>query len=78
MSRISANRLFKPLQRTDFLFKLTAPKLYKETQDCIKTLHKFTIDVIEQRREALEQSLKDGSFKSKLNFNLSLSFSLLK
>lgn len=67
MSKISANRVFSPLQRTDFLFKLSAPKLYKETQKCISILHKFTIDVIEQRREALEQSLKDGTFKSKLN-----------
>ena len=65
MSRISANRVLSPLQRTDFLFRLSSPKLYKETQKCIATLHKFTIDVIEQRREALEKSLKDGSYKSK-------------
>lgn len=65
MSRISANRVLNPLQRTDFLFRLTSPKLYRESQQCVATLHKFTIDVIEQRREALEKSLKDGSFKSK-------------
>ncbi|KAI8115355.1 putative cytochrome P450 4d14 [Lucilia cuprina] len=63
MSQISANRVFSPLQRTDFLFRLSAPKLFKQTEHCIATLHKFTIDVIEQRRMALEQSLKDGSFK---------------
>ncbi|XP_065366485.1 cytochrome P450 4d2-like [Calliphora vicina] len=63
MSRISANRVFSPLQRTDFLFRLTAPKLFKETQRCISKLHKFTIDVIEQRRSALEQSIKNGSLK---------------
>ncbi|KAM7346805.1 cytochrome P450 4d2-like isoform 2-T2 [Cochliomyia hominivorax] len=63
MSRISANRVLSPLQRTDFLFRLSSPKLYKETQTCIAKLHKFTIDVIEKRRAALEQSLKDGTYK---------------
>ncbi|XP_065366483.1 cytochrome P450 4d2-like [Calliphora vicina] len=64
VARIMANRFIKPLQRTDVLFRLTAPKQYQESQRCIKVLHKFTTDVIEQRRAALEQSLKDGSLKT--------------
>ncbi|XP_065366480.1 cytochrome P450 4d2-like [Calliphora vicina] len=64
LSRIMADRFVMPTQRTDFLFRLTAPKQYQESQRCIKVLHKFTTDVIEQRRAALEQSLKDGSLKT--------------
>ena len=63
-----ANRFIKPLQRTEFLFRLTEPKLYKESKRCIEVLHKFTTDVIEKRRAALEQSIKDGTFKSKWRY----------
>ncbi|KAM7346802.1 putative cytochrome P450 4d14 isoform 2-T2 [Cochliomyia hominivorax] len=64
LSRIMANRFIKPLQRTNFLFRLTAPKAYQESERCIKILHDFTIDVIEKRRAALEESIEDGSFKN--------------
>ncbi|XP_065366481.1 cytochrome P450 4d2-like [Calliphora vicina] len=64
LGRILAERFIRPLQRTDLLFRLTAPKQYQESQRCIKVLHEFTINVIEQRRAALEQSLKDGSLKT--------------
>ncbi|XP_023307623.2 cytochrome P450 4d2-like [Lucilia cuprina] len=64
LSRIMADGFVKPSQITDFLFRLTAPKQYEEAKRCIKVLHKFTTDVIEQRRLALEQSIKDDTFKN--------------
>lgn len=63
-----ADRFVKPWQTTELLFRLTAPKQFKESKRCVKVLHKFTIDVIEKRRLALEQSLKDGSFESNIKF----------
>lgn len=66
-----SKRFVNPSQRTSLLFRLTSPKIYMKTRHCIDVMHKFTTDVIEKRREALEAALKDGSYKkSMFTFNL--------
>ena len=52
-----ANRFIKPTQRIPWIFRLTAPDEYHEMNRCIKIMHKFTNDVIEERRKALQTEL---------------------
>lgn len=58
---IQPGRMMNFVQRYDWSFALTAPKLSKTVQDGIKTMHNFTIKVIEERRAALEQSIANGN-----------------
>ncbi|XP_073828615.1 uncharacterized protein [Musca autumnalis] len=67
VSTVMSKRFVNPSQRTSILFKLTSPKIYKETQRCIEIMHKFTTQVIEKRREALEKSLREGNDKVKFS-----------
>lgn len=52
----------KPAQRFDFYFKLTAYSSYHKMKKSIEIMHEFTDKVIRERREALEKSIKDGTF----------------
>ncbi|XP_075157456.1 cytochrome P450 4d2-like isoform X2 [Haematobia irritans] len=64
VSMVMSKRFVNPSQRTPLLFRLTSPKVYKETQRCIDVMHKFTTEVIEKRRDALEAALKDGTYQT--------------
>jgi len=50
-------------KRFDWLHSLIHPKEHKKLVNNIKTMHQFTIDVIEKRRAALEESLANGTYK---------------
>ncbi|XP_005177308.2 cytochrome P450 4d2 [Musca domestica] len=64
VSTVMSKRFVNPSQRTSFLFKLTSPKVYRETQRCIGVMHRFTTQVIEKRRQALEKSMREASNKA--------------
>ena len=48
----------------DFIMRLIAAKEYKLLNDSIKIMHDFGNKVIIERREALEKSKADGTFKA--------------
>ncbi|KAM7350274.1 uncharacterized protein ACRADG_008889 [Cochliomyia hominivorax] len=54
---IISTRLRKPLWRTDGMFKLFAPHVYKDMLQHINLMQKFTKDVIEKRRATLEHEI---------------------
>uniref|UniRef100_A0A1I8P933 Cytochrome P450 n=1 Tax=Stomoxys calcitrans TaxID=35570 RepID=A0A1I8P933_STOCA len=64
VSMVMSKRFVNPSQRTPLLFRLTSPKVYKETQRCIGIMHKFTNEVIEKRRDALEAAIKNGTYQT--------------
>ena len=59
-----ANRFIKPIQRTDWLFRLTQPKRYRQMCEKIEVMHKFTRGVIEERRATLEASIAEGTYQA--------------
>ena len=60
---IMANRLIKPLQRTNWSFRLLYPKIYHEMVSLIEVMHKFTRTVIEERRGILEKEISQGTYR---------------
>ena len=58
------NRFIKPMQREDWRFRLTNPKEYEKMVEQIEIMHKFTRQVIEERREALETAKAQGTNKT--------------
>lgn len=54
VTKIISDRLRKPLWRTDSLFKVFAPSIYRRMMKHINEMQSFTKNVIEKRREALE------------------------
>lgn len=59
MTQIIAERLRKPLWRTDGLFKLFAPHVYRKMMKNIVDMQEFTKSVIEKRRETLESLIQE-------------------
>ena len=53
-----------PLQRYEFLFKILENKSYLKMKRSIEIMHNFTDKVIMERREALEKSIKAGTFQA--------------
>lgn len=69
MSLIVFERSFSKLRQWQWMFKFTA--LAKEQEKQLKILHKFTDDVILQRKEKLEENLKNkdnSENNKKMNF----------
>lgn len=69
MSLIIFERSFSKIRQWPWMFKFTA--LAKEQEKQLKILHKFTDDVILQRKEKLEEKLKnkdDSENNKKMNF----------
>ncbi|TMW51287.1 hypothetical protein DOY81_003606, partial [Sarcophaga bullata] len=60
---IIATRFMIPLQRFEFLFKIMEKKSYNKMKRSIEIMHNFTDKVIMERREALEKSIKAGTFQ---------------
>ncbi|KAM7350273.1 uncharacterized protein ACRADG_008888 [Cochliomyia hominivorax] len=64
---IFATRFMKATQRFDWFFKLTCYKTYLRMKKSIEIMHEFTDKVITERREALEKSIKNGTFVAMSN-----------
>ncbi|XP_023307621.2 probable cytochrome P450 4d14 [Lucilia cuprina] len=64
---IIATRFMKPAQRFEFLFRLLEYRSYRKMKQSIEIMHNFTDKVIRERREALEKSIKDGTFVAMTN-----------
>ncbi|XP_017473093.1 PREDICTED: probable cytochrome P450 4d14 isoform X2 [Rhagoletis zephyria] len=61
---IIATRVMKPHQSYDLTFYLSAPRKALKLRKCIKIMHSFTDNVIEERRRTLERTIADGSYKA--------------
>uniref|UniRef100_A0A1B0FQR6 Cytochrome P450 n=1 Tax=Glossina morsitans morsitans TaxID=37546 RepID=A0A1B0FQR6_GLOMM len=61
--KIIGKRFITPIQRLNWLFRLTARRDYLKLHDNINILHKFTDEVIQKRRDALEKALRDGTYE---------------
>ncbi|EDV95529.1 probable cytochrome P450 4d20 [Drosophila grimshawi] len=61
---IQTDRWLKFSQRYNWLFRLTAPILYKQLLSDIRIMHDFTDKVIHERRGAVERSKADGTYQS--------------
>ncbi|XP_030386008.1 probable cytochrome P450 4d20 [Scaptodrosophila lebanonensis] len=60
---IQPDRMFKFSQRSDWIFRLTAPKLYNKLRKDIRVMHEFTDKVIRERREQVERAKAAGTYK---------------
>ncbi|KAH8299797.1 hypothetical protein KR044_005975 [Drosophila immigrans] len=61
VSNMMAERFMHPLQRYDITMRIFFPSLYRKLTKHINAMHDFTDKVIEERREALQKSLNEGS-----------------
>ncbi|XP_005184050.1 probable cytochrome P450 4d14 [Musca domestica] len=57
-SSIMSDRLIKPFDRFDGYYRIFHNRKYHHLQECIKIMHNFTDQIIAERREALQKSLK--------------------
>ncbi|XP_075157457.1 putative cytochrome P450 4d14 [Haematobia irritans] len=64
---IIATRFVKPFQTIDLLFQIFAFKTHRKLLANIKLMHDFTDKVIVERRQALEESIKNGTYKAMTN-----------
>lgn len=64
VTNITSKRFINVWQRIDWLFRLTAPAEAKRFDESIKIMHNFTEHIIKERRQALEQSIAEGTYKS--------------
>ncbi|XP_001354057.3 probable cytochrome P450 4d20 [Drosophila pseudoobscura] len=60
---IQSDRMFRFLQRYDWLFRLTCPVLRSKLLKDVRVMHDFTDKVIRERRAAVEQAKADGSYR---------------
>lgn len=66
MQNISLERFVNVIHRSEKIFKILAPKLYKRYKYVLKNLHNFTENIIEERRKEMLQTNEDKNPKSAL------------
>ncbi|XP_013116588.2 probable cytochrome P450 4d14 [Stomoxys calcitrans] len=64
---IMAARLMKPFDRFDWYFRIVSNKSYRHMNKCLKVMHDFTDKVIEERRDALQKSIEEGTYQPGTN-----------
>ncbi|XP_030378385.1 probable cytochrome P450 4d14 [Scaptodrosophila lebanonensis] len=64
VSSITAERFMNPIQRLDGWMRVFFPRVYRKLHENIKSMHDFTDGVIEERREALQKSIADGTHQA--------------
>ncbi|XP_061400078.1 probable cytochrome P450 4d14 [Musca vetustissima] len=66
-SNIMSDRVVRPFDRFDGFFRIFNNKTYRHLQNCIKIMHEFTDKVIEERRDALQKSIENGTYQAGSN-----------
>ncbi|XP_075168008.1 putative cytochrome P450 4d14 [Haematobia irritans] len=66
-ANIMAMRLMKPFDRFEWYFRTVSNKSYRHLKRCLKVMHDFTDNVIEERRNALQKSIDNGTYQQGTN-----------